>query len=90
MPIAVSMAQGLTVLCVIGAVYATWKAACSAHDKIDWVKDDMEDRETAMSLDLSAMHSQVNELVAKVDRLSSKLQDRELDKTRVRMKKIKA
>lgn len=83
-----SAAQGIAILAVLAATWLAWKVAMSAHDKIDWLKEDMDDRESAMSLVVNGMSEKVDALAAQVERLSAKLQERTLDAARVRMKKI--
>lgn len=87
--VTLSAAQGCAILAVLASVYLTWKVAMSAHDKLDWLKEDMDDRESAMSLMVDGMSQRVDALSAQVERLAAKLQDRTLDAARVRMKKIK-
>lgn len=86
--VTLSAAQGIAILLVLASVWFTWKVAMSAHDKIDWLKDEMDDREAGMGACLNAMADQVTALSEKVERLSAKLQERTLDAARVRMKKI--
>ena len=88
--VTLSAAQGCAILAVIASVYVTWKMAVSARDRVDWLKDDMDDRESAMSVMVDGMSQKVDALSAQVERLAAKLQDRTLDAARVRMKKIKA
>jgi hypothetical protein len=88
MTIAVTAMQGLTILCVLASAWLAWRVAMSAHDKIDWLKEDMDDRESAMSMIVNGMSQRVDALSAQVERLSAKLQERTLDAARVRMKKI--
>lgn len=86
--VTLSMAQGCAILLVLASVWFTWKVAMSAHDKIDWLKEDMDDRESAMSMMVNGMSQRVDALSAQVERLSAKLQEKALDAARTRMKKI--
>jgi hypothetical protein len=86
--IAVDAMQGVTVCLVLAATALTWRVAMSAHDKIDWLKEDMDDRESAMSLIVNQMGDQLVALTSKVERLTEKLQTKTLDAARTRVRKI--
>lgn len=86
--IAVSAMQGIAILCVLASAWLAWKVGMSAHDKIDWLKKEMGDREARMEGRLDITSSMVDTLHARVERLEAKLQERVLDAARVRTKKI--
>ena len=84
----ISVGQGVAILCVIATIWVTWKVAMSAHDKIDWVMEDVDGQILAISMMNSELERRVDALHERVERMEKSGRDAQLDATRVRVKKI--
>lgn len=84
----IGVGQGIAILCVIATIGITWKVAMSAHDKIDWVREDVDEQVAAVSLMHEGLERKVDALSERLARMEKRERDADLEAKRVRVKKV--